>query len=72
MGENYGCIVPIVVAVFLFILCSLMMFGVNSFSSEKWNDGICFNCKARYELKGVSDALKYYTCPECGQEVNRY
>jgi len=72
MDENYGCIVPIIIAILLLILSFLTVFGTNSFSSEKWNDGICFNCKARYELRGVSDALKYYACPECGQEVNRY
>lgn len=55
-----------------FVLIFALMFGVNSCSAETWNDGICPDCEIRYELRGASRGLKYYACPECGQEVNRY
>ena len=48
------------------------MFGFNSCSASTWNDGICPECEVRYELRGASRGLKYYACPECGQEVERY
>ena len=57
----------------ILIVISLgLMFGVNSCSASIWNDGVCTNCETKYELKGVSNGLKYYSCPDCGQEVNRY
>lgn len=49
-----------------------IMFGVNSCSASTWNDGVCTSCETRYELRGVSKGLKYYACPDCGQEVTRY
>ena len=55
-----------IVLVFAIFLC------VNSCSARAWNNGICEKCETRYELRGVSDGLKYYACPECGQEVRRY
>lgn len=55
-----------------FVLVFAIMFGVNSCSAPTWNDGICPECEVRYELRGVSKGLKYYACPECGQEVERF
>jgi hypothetical protein len=55
-----------------FVLVFAIMFGVNSCSSTTWNDGVCPDCEVRYELRGVSKGLKYYSCPGCGQEVQRY
>ncbi len=55
-----------------FVLVIALMLGVNSCSAGTWNDGICPNCEVRYELRGASRGLKYYACPECGQEVSRY
>ena len=54
------------------ILILLLIFGTNSCSASKWNDGICPDCEARYELRGASNGLKYYSCPDCGEEVERY
>lgn len=54
------------------VLVFVLMIGVNSCSAETWNDGICPDCGVRYELRGASRGLKYYACPECGQEVERY
>ena len=54
------------------IILLLLTFGLNSCSAPTWNDGICPRCEARYELRGVSRYVKYYSCPECGQEVRRY
>lgn len=53
-------------------ICCILIFGSNACTAEKWNNGICANCNVRYELRGVSDAMKYYSCPDCGQEVGRY
>ena len=60
-------------AIFIFIVLWIaIMFGVNSCSASTWNDGVCISCETRYELRGVSKGLKYYACPDCGQEVTRY
>jgi PHP family Zn ribbon phosphoesterase len=53
-------------------LSLLLIFGFNSCSAETWNNGACPECEVRYELRGASRGLKYYACPECGQEVERY
>lgn len=53
-------------------LLLLIVFGVNSCSAEDWNQGECPECEIRYELRGASRGLKYYSCPECGKEVERY
>ena len=45
---------------------------VNSCSASDWNNGICPNCEVRYELRGLSQGLSAYACPECGKEVRRY
>lgn len=52
----------------------LVVVGTNSCSASDWNDGICPNCNVRYELRGAAGDLhlKYYVCPECGKEVERY
>jgi hypothetical protein len=50
----------------------VIMFTFNSCTSPVWNDGICIKCNVDYELKGVSNYLKYYECPSCKHEVNRY
>lgn len=59
--------IGIAIAILFFIF-----FGINSCSDDIWNNGTCPNCEVRYELRGVSDGLKYYSCPNCGQEVQRY
>ena len=53
-------------------LVILLTFGTNACSASTWNDGVCPDCETRYELRGVSRGYKYYSCPECGQEVQRY
>lgn len=58
--------------VMCFVLILAIVFGVNCCSGETWNGGICPECEVRYELRGASRGLKYYSCPECGQEVQRY
>lgn len=50
----------------------IIIFGVNSCSASEWNNGICPNCEVRYELRGASRGFKYYSCPECGNEVERF
>ena len=60
------------VIIMLFALAFLIMFGFNTCTYEEWNDGKCPDCNVRYELRGVSKYLKYYACPKCGNEVERY
>lgn len=61
----------------LIAVISLLVFLVlatNSCSESDWNDGICPKCNVRYELREAAGDLhlKYYVCPECGKEVERY
>ena len=62
----------IVTIIICIILIVAIMTGTNSCSEPTWNNGNCPKCDARYELRGVSKYMKYYSCPECGQEVGRY
>ena len=55
-----------------FVLIFAIILGVNACSAPTWNNGVCPDCEVRYELRGASRGLKYYACPECGQEVERY
>ena len=55
-----------------FALVFLIMFGFNTCTYAEWNNGICPECHTRYELRGVSKYMKYYACPDCGNEVERY
>ena len=72
-SEHYGNIkddlLTILVCVVLFFG---ILLGINACSASDWNDGVCPHCEVKYELRGVSRGLKYYSCPECGQEVERY
>lgn len=74
-SRNYGSddtSVNLIMIGICIVLIFLMVIGVNSCSASTWNDGICPDCEVRYELRGASRGLKYYSCPECGQEVERY
>lgn len=68
MSDDNGCL-PIIIG---FIIIFLIIFGTNTCSSGTWNYGECPKCDVRYELRGVSKGLKYYSCPGCGKEVRRY
>lgn len=59
---------------FVIGILAILVIGTNSCSASDWNDGICPNCNIRYELRGAAGDLhlKYYVCPECGKEVERY
>ena len=59
-------------AIICLVLAFTLMLGVNACSAQTWNNGICTECETRYELRGASRGLKYYACPDCGQEVSRY
>lgn len=65
-------VITLITLIFLIAIIFLLIFGTNSCSSSTWNEGICPDCEVRYELRGASNGLKYYACPECGQEVERY
>ena len=66
--EKYGCLGIIICIVLVFFI----IIGTNSCASEDWNNGNCPECEVRYELRGASKGLKYYACPDCGFEVQRY
>lgn len=72
MSNNSRCLAHILGIVVAILLIVAIAFGFNSCTAEKWNDGDCPHCEVRYELRGASRGLKYYACPECGQEVTRY
>lgn len=67
--DTQASLIMIVVCIVLLIT---LVFGSNACTASEWNDGICPDCRVRYELRGVSDYRKYYVCPKCGREVNRY
>lgn len=54
--------------------------AISNYSSEKmndkykeiWNDGICPKCETVYQLGGVYRGIKYYQCPTCGNEAERW
>ena len=68
-NELWSGAITLIIAI---VIILLLIFGTNSCSASKWNEGICPDCEVRYELRGASQGLKYYSCPECGNEVNRY
>ena len=67
--ELFGGLITIVIAI---AICLVLILGTNACTGITWNEGICPDCEVRYELRGASNGLKYYSCPECGQEVERY
>ena len=62
----------LMVIIICFALIFAIMFGFNCCTASDWNDGVCPKCETRYELRGASKYMKYYACPECGKEVERY
>lgn len=67
--DFFGGLITIIVAI---AIISILFLGTNSCSASTWNEGVCPDCEVRYELRGASQGLKYYACPECGLEVQRY
>lgn len=68
MNDNFE-LFTILICIAL-IIC--MVLGFNACTESEWNGGICTECETRYELRGVSKHVKYYACPNCGNEVSRY
>ena len=62
----------IVVIIDCILIVIFLITTVNSCSASDWNNGICPNCEVRYELRGYSQGLSAYACPECGKEVRKY
>lgn len=62
IGVIVGCVLIVI----------FLITAVNSCSASDWNNGICPNCEVRYELRGYSQGISAYACPECGKEVRRY
>lgn len=59
-------------AIICFALALLILLGFNTCTASEWNNGKCPDCKVRYELRGIYKGLRYYACPDCGNEVERY
>lgn len=72
MNNNEDILSKFVVIITLIFIFLSLASSVNSNGESKWNNGYCSTCEARFELCGVSSWLKYYACPECGDEVYRY
>lgn len=72
MRDSYGCFTSMLAVVGLILFYIGIMCFTNSRYDNIWNNGTCKECDIRFEMRGVSDGLKYYSCPECGQEVLRY
>ena len=75
--ERYGsddscCLGIFIRIIIMFAIVVGLMYCVNFSSESIWNDDQCVNCEIKYELRGASNGLKYYVCPDCGQEVERY
>lgn len=70
--NDVDTIANIITIIGCIVIAILMMVLVNSCSASDWNNGICPKCEVRYELRGASYGMKYYACPECGNEVSRY
>lgn len=72
--DNFDTKFSIFAVLFGIGILVLLVIGTNSCSASDWNDGICPDCNVRYELRGAAGDLhlKYYACPECGKEVERY
>lgn len=64
------------IELFILILCIvlafLLVFASNACTAKEWNDGVCPDCNTRYELRGVYKGTRYYACPDCGNEVDRF
>lgn len=75
-GKSYSDDTDLGTSLIMILICIgfliLVMIGTNSCSATTWNDGVCPECETRYELRAVNNGLKYYSCPDCGQEVKRY
>jgi hypothetical protein len=68
-NDNNGSLYGLILCV---IILTLMPIFPNSCSASEWNNGVCPDCEVRYELSGASRGLKYYSCPQCGNEVKKY
>ena len=71
-NNDYGWSTSIIMLVVSIAFLVIFMLGVNCCSSSDWNNGDCPKCETRYELRGASRGLKYYACPKCGKEVQRF
>ena len=70
--DNSGCLECIISIILCVAMFFVLMFGVNSCSALEWNDGECPKCHKDYVLRGAHDGLRYYSCPKCGNEVERF
>ena len=53
-------------------LVLFLVFGFNTCTASEWNDGKCPKCHEDYELRGAHDGIRYYSCPKCGNEIERF
>lgn len=70
--DNSGCFEPIVSIILCIVMVFAVMFGLNTCTASEWNDGECPKCHVDYVLRGANDGIRYYSCPKCGNEVERF
>lgn len=71
-SDNNGCLFEIICFVITIALLLAIMVGFNGCTASEWNNGVCPNCRVDYELEAVYKGLRYYECPKCHREVERY
>ena len=54
------------------VLAISILLGVNACTAQEWNNGVCAKCHEKYVLRSVHDGIRYYSCPDCGNEVSRF
>lgn len=71
-SDNDGCLIEIICIIVSIALLFAIMIGFNTCTASEWNNGVCPNCRVEYELEAVYKGLRYYECPKCHNEVERY
>lgn len=69
-----GVFKSMVIIVLIIVIIGVVKTKIISSQSpdSDWNNRICPECEVRYEMKSVDMWRKYYVCPECGKEAERY
>lgn len=70
--DNAGCLEAIICIIICVAMLLVVMFGLNTCTASEWNEGVCSKCHEDYVLRGANDGIRYYSCPKCGNEVERF
>lgn len=73
MEENFSGLVTIAAVIILVLAIFGLRTCSNEMASTQWNEGVCPKCNVQYELRAIDRSYcKYYVCPECHVEIERY